>query len=55
MPRIPEYQSPVSGLFPHRLPDRHWTGPQVIYRPLFGLRLSQPRPAARARDLFRGL
>ena len=54
MPRITEYQSPVSGLFPHRHPDRCRTGPQVINRPASGLRLSPPRPEARARAFLRG-
>ena len=52
MPRITEYQSPVSGLFPHRHPDRHRTGPQVTVSASVGLRLSPipsggPRPRAR--------
>ena len=55
MPRITEYQSPVSGLFPHCLPDRRSDGASGHVSAAIGLRLSPPRPAARARVLLRGL
>ena len=55
MPRFTEYQSPVSGLFPHRLSDRQSDGASGHVSASIGLRLSPPRPAARARVLLRGL
>ena len=51
MPRITEYQSPVSGLFPHCLSDRQSDGASGHVSASIGLRLSPPRPAARARVL----